>query len=66
MANPMPAFKGSVCDSCVSQIDEGDDVYFSNVGKLCSECANDGGYACECGNFKKPGFDFCYDCNKLI
>jgi len=58
MANPMPAFKGSVCDSC--------DLKRDDVGKVCSACANDGGYACECGNFKKPDFDFCYDCNKLI
>ncbi len=62
MANPLPAFPNTDCDGCSEEIPEGDSVYFNDGEKLCEDCAADGDYVCDCGNFKKSEYDTCYEC----
>lgn len=63
MNNPSPAFRGTICDQCSEEIEEGDDVYFDD-GKFCVDCAEENGNVCDCGNFKKDDFKTCYECSK--
>lgn len=62
MPNPMPAFKNSTCDNCDEEIEEGADVYFHDGNKLCVSCAEDENIVCDCGSYKKPEYDQCYNC----
>lgn len=62
MTNPMTVYNGTLCQDCEHGIEEGDKVYFCDDMKLCVNCASDGNYVCDCGNFKKPEFDGCYEC----
>jgi hypothetical protein len=62
MANPMPAFRNTFCAECAEHIPEGDDVYFTDEGKLCESCAEENGWLCDCGGFKKQEYDTCYEC----
>lgn len=65
MPNPITAQWNNECEGCEGTIEKGEDIYFTDEGKLCIECATDEGYVCECGNFKKPDFNRCYDCATL-
>lgn len=62
MANPVPAYHGTVCDGCKEKLDEGEDLFFVDGERLCYSCAEDGDNVCECGSFKKSEFKTCYDC----
>lgn len=62
MANPFSAQFDSTCDSCGDPIMEGDEIFATPEGFVCPDCAEEGGYVCECGNFKKPEYEECYDC----
>jgi hypothetical protein len=60
--NPVSAFKGTKCDNCGENVEAGDDLYLTDDGKMCRPCADENDYVCDCGNFKKPGFNRCYEC----
>ena len=62
MSNPVPAFKNTFCDSCGKDIDEDDDVFLTDDGKLCTECAEENDYVCECGQYKKAEYSQCWEC----
>lgn len=62
MSNPFPAFKNTFCYCCDEEIEEGDDVWIFDGTKLCTKCADDEGWICECGSFKKPEYATCYLC----
>ena len=62
MSNPVLAFKGTKCDDCGETLEEGDDLYLTDDGRLCQDCANSANYVCDCGNFKKAEFNQCYEC----
>ena len=62
--NPSPAYKNTKCGSCDEYIEEGDDVFFYDDEKYCTDCAISEDIVCECGQFKKPEYDLCYECNK--
>ena len=64
MNNPSPAFKFTKCDNCDNEIPEGDGVFFWDGYKYCEQCARDEDIVCECGNFKKPEYEICYDCHQ--
>ena len=63
MANPVPAFNNTSCDGCGNPMDEGDDLFLTNEGRLCTKCAEEEDYVCDCGSFKKKEYDACYECN---
>jgi len=51
------------CGYCGDTIEEGDRIILtSEKEKMCSDCAYDRGYICDCGNDKKPEYDTCWDC----
>lgn len=52
------------CTECDDDIMEGDPIFFADGAKLCQGCADDAGYVCECGEYKKPEFDTCFDCHQ--
>jgi hypothetical protein len=62
MPNPMPAYPNVRCNGCDIIIPEGENVYFTDNGRLCESCAGETGFVCECGNFKKDDYELCYDC----
>lgn len=62
MANPITVQGHAECEDCGSLIPKGHEMYFTYEGKLCANCARDNGYVCDCGNYKKPDFNQCYDC----
>jgi len=62
MPNPVKAFKNTTCDNCDESLEEGDDLYFTDEGRMCASCAHEEGYVCECGNFKKNEYEKCYQC----
>lgn len=64
MPNPFLALKNTKCDNCDEYIDEGDDVYIHDGEKFCGDCAQSAGWICDCGNFKKPDFNKCYECSR--
>lgn len=64
MANPVPAFEGTECDKCGDILDEGDLLFMTPDGRLCSECAESEEYVCACGKFKKAEYGTCYTCHK--
>ena len=43
-------------------MEEGEDLYITDDGKLCQSCAEDEGYICECGGYKKKQYDTCFEC----
>lgn len=65
MANPFPSLFESNCESCGDPIPEGGTVYAVDGQFYCSECAQIGGNVCECGGFKKEGYDECFKCHEL-
>ena len=64
--NPVPAFEGTKCDGCGTELNEGDNLYMTDDGRLCLDCAKEENYVCYCGNFKKAKYDKCFDCNEEI
>ena len=64
MANPVPAFPNTRCDNCDDTLEEGDDLYLTDDGKMCQKCAKENDYVCSCGSFKKPEFNNCYECSR--
>ena len=64
MANPVEAFSGTVCNGCGETLGKGEELYLTDDGRFCSDCADDEGNVCECGNFKKEEFKTCYDCSR--
>ena len=62
MSNPVPAIYDSICDSCGDKIEEGYDLFFHDGNSLCLDCAVDEDLVCECGNYKKPEYQTCFDC----
>jgi hypothetical protein len=64
MSNPTEANWPTKCGSCGEIIPEGEDIFFTDEGKLCGDCAEDGEYICLCGNFKKPDYGECWTCAK--
>lgn len=63
MANPFPSRFDSTCNSCGEPIYEGDDTFAVDGDFICKDCAEAGDNICECGKFKKEGFDQCYECH---
>ncbi len=62
MGNPVVAKWAADCEGCDTKIQEDDLMYFTDEGKICTDCAESEGFVCYCGNFKKLDFDQCYDC----
>lgn len=62
MSNPVPAFKNTSCDECGSVLEEGEDLFFTDDGRLCTDCADSKDYICDCGNFKKQEYGTCFEC----
>lgn len=63
MANPFEAKFDSECENCGETVIEGDEMYATDDGFLCPDCASEEGYVCsDCGNFKKPEYELCYEC----
>ncbi len=62
MPNPVEAFRGTNCDNCDTEVEEGEDLFFYENDKLCASCAEEVNIICKCEKFKKPEFDQCYDC----
>lgn len=65
MPNPITVQWPTKCEDCEEEIPKGEELFFTDEGKLCVNCANNNGYVCDCGNFKKPDFNQCYDCATL-
>lgn len=63
MGNPYPAFKNTYCTDCGEEVEEDDDIYIYLNEKYCTSCAKRQRIVCECGNFKKPQYNTCYDCH---
>lgn len=64
MSNPVEAFRNTICDGCGETLEKGDDLYLTDEGKFCRNCADNEGYICECGGFKKKEYKICYECNQ--
>lgn len=62
MSNPFSAQFESRCNLCDERIEEGEDVFATDEGFICQDCAENSNYVCECGNFKKPEYETCYKC----
>ncbi len=44
---------------------EGNKVYSVEGEFYCEECAEANGNVCDCGNFKKEGYEECFACHQL-
>lgn len=62
--NPFPATFESKCAGCGDSMEIGDQVWATDEGYMCRECADDSGYLCECGKFKKVEYDQCFACSR--
>lgn len=62
--NPCPAFPNTICEGCGEEIEEGDDVFFHEDEKLCEQCAEQLDIVCDCGQYKKPEYETCYECKE--
>ncbi len=63
MANPFPAHFDSDCNSCGDPIEEGERVFVHDGLFICGSCAHDAECVCECGKYKNPKYDECYECH---
>ncbi len=63
MSNPSSAFKNTICDICGEDIPEGDDLFFHDHEKYCKSCAEEADIVCDCGDYKKPEFEYCFSCH---
>lgn len=64
MPNPFELRFRADCDHCGDRMAAGDECFFVDGDKWCEECAGSAGYRCECGAFKRPDFDECYECSQ--
>lgn len=62
MANPGKAYEYTRCSVCDEKIGEGNPVYFHESERYCSDCAEDSNIVCDCGDYKKPQYESCYNC----
>lgn len=62
MANPFFNRFDSKCDACGDWMEEDSMVYAHDGGFICSGCAVGADVVCECGNYKKDGYETCYTC----
>jgi hypothetical protein len=62
MTNPVEAFKDTKCEGCREVICQDEELYFTDDGKLCRDCAEDEDYVCACGAYKKSDYERCYKC----
>ena len=65
MANPITVEWAANCDDCGELIATGEEMFFTDEGRLCVNCASENSYVCDCGRYKKPDFNQCYDCATL-
>lgn len=65
MPNPGEAYKGTECDYCGEEIEEGENVFFEDGEKFCEYCAESNDNICDCGQFKKSEYKTCFDCKNL-
>ena len=65
MTNPFFIKGSKECFSCdEKQFQQNEDEMFSHEGEFyCSGCANEMEIVCDCGNYKKPEYELCYECN---
>lgn len=63
MTNPSEAFEGTICDECENKIPVKNDVFFHEGTKLCIDCAERCDLVCDCGQYKREEFKYCYDCS---
>jgi hypothetical protein len=62
MANPFETKRSSVCDGCGEGVFQGD-LMFAHEGEFfCEMCADEMDCVCECGDYKKPEYEMCYNC----
>jgi hypothetical protein len=63
MSNPFYAHFNSRCQCCGDDVLEGEECFAYEDEFICKECAEEANIVCpECGNFKKPDYDTCYEC----
>ena len=62
MPNPVNATWRTKCAACDNWIEVDDRIYFTDDGKMCTDCAGYAGFVCECGNFKKDEYETCWEC----
>lgn len=62
MANPFETKFDSSCDSCGSEVEEGDVMYAHEELFICEICARANGNVCNCGNYKKDTCITCFEC----
>lgn len=62
MTNPFNAEFDSNCQSCDELIEIGEAVYADEGEFICTACAVESGIVCECGEYKKPEYNTCWDC----
>lgn len=63
MANPYPAKFRSTCEECGTRVEEGEKMFAHDGQFICEHCADLGGMICDCGNYKKPQYDECWECH---
>lgn len=61
--NPVNAYKNTVCGGCGEVLEEGEKLFLTDDGRFCEACAEDEGYICGCGKFKKQEYEECYECH---
>lgn len=64
MANPFAAKFKSQCQNCGAIVEKGIAMYAANKLFICEACAEEGGFVCKCGNFKKAEYDSCFTCSQ--
>ena len=62
MANPFPTKFDSECAGCGETVYENDDMFYDRGEYVCPACAAEQDVVCECGQYKKPEFETCYEC----
>lgn len=62
MPNPFELCFRTDCEWCGERMSAGENCFYIDGDKVCESCAEKHDYVCECGAFKKPEFEECYDC----
>lgn len=62
--NPFEAKFSSMCTDCEMTVEEGDMMFSDSGDFICQDCADERDIICECGNYKKPDFEQCYECRQ--
>ena len=52
------------CAECGETIYKDEEIFFIDGEKYCPGCAGDMGYVCDCGAYKKPEYDECFECHQ--